>query len=311
MRIIVLGSVNIDYTYSVNHITAPKESQASTDMKTFLGGKGFNQALTLARAGMETKLAAMVGKGGMEMLETVDQPGLDISLVRQVDGRSGHCIVQVDDVGQNSVMLYGGANRLIDAAFVDEVLADYGKGDVLLVQNEVSSLPYVIDQAYEKGMYIVMNPSPWTDRLKQCGLDKVSLFCLNEMEGRAMTSYVQPGDILLELEHLFPDKEFVLTLGSEGAFYKKGHSQCYHPALKVQVTDSTAAGDVFEGYFLAEHLRGRAPADALHLASYASALAIQHPGAALYSAPTRQQVEAYIENPHLLARDCCAPPSQK
>lgn len=309
MRIIVLGSVNIDYTYAVNHITAPKESQASTDVKTFLGGKGFNQALTLARAGMEAKLAGMVGKGGMELLETVNQPGLDISLVRKVDARSGHCIVQVDEVGQNSILLYGGANRLIDAAFVDEVLADYGKDDVLLVQNEVSSLSYIIDQAYEKGMYIVMNPSPWTDDLKQCSLDKVSLFCLNEVEGRAMTSYVQPGDILLELERLFPDKEFLLTLGSQGAFYKKGSSQCYHPALKVQVADATAAGDIFEAYFLAEHLRGNGPTEALRLASYAAALAIQHPGAALYSAPTRKQVEAYIENPHLPAQNGRAMPS--
>jgi ribokinase len=295
MKILVLGSINIDFNYSVTRITAPKETRASTGMKMFPGGKGMNQAITLARAGMSVRLAAMIGKDGTEMLEQITQAGVDTSLVRVVDDRTGHAIIQVDEVGQNAILLYRGANGRIDREYVDSVLEDYEKGDVLLLQNEISCMDYILEKAAEKELYIILNPSPFSKELLEYDLSKVSMFCLNEVEGKAMTSYVQPGDILIRLEELYPDSEFIFTLGADGAFYKKGASQCYHPAIKVTVADSTAAGDVFEGYFLAAYLRGQDAAQALQYASYAAALSISHEGAALYSAPLEEDVKAFIQ----------------
>ncbi|MDO5783931.1 MAG: ribokinase [Eubacteriales bacterium] len=297
MKILVLGSINIDYNYSVGHITTPKETQASSNLEMCPGGKGLNQAVTLARAGMEVQLAGMIGSDGMEILETLQQTGVDTSLVRTIDDRTGHAIIQVDEMGQNAILLYGGANRKVDEAYIDEVLEGYGENDVLVIQNEVSCLQYTIDRAADKGMFIVLNPSPCTRELLRSDLSRVSMFCLNEVEGRAMTSYVQPGDILFHLEQLYPDSEFVFTLGSQGAFYKKGVNQCYHPALSVSVTDSTAAGDVFESYFLAAYLDGKTPTEALKWATYAAALSITHAGAAYFSAPERKTVEEFMRNP--------------
>lgn len=297
MKILVLGSINIDYNYSVGHITTPKETQASSNLEMCPGGKGLNQAVTLARAGMEVQLAGMIGSDGMEILETLQQTGVDTSLVRTIDDRTGHAIIQVDEMGQNAILLYGGANRKVDEAYIDEVLEGYGENDVLVIQNEVSCLQYTIDRAADKGMFIVLNPSPCTRELLRSDLSRVSMFCLNEVEGRAMTSYVQPGDILFHLEQLYPDSEFVFTLGSQGAFYKKGVNQCYHPALSVSVTDSTAAGDVFESYFLAAYLDGKTPTEALKWATYAAALSITHAGAAYFSAPERETVEEFMRNP--------------
>ncbi|HIV67240.1 MAG TPA: ribokinase [Candidatus Butyricicoccus stercorigallinarum] len=303
MKILTLGSINIDFNYSVAHITTPKETQASTGLEMFPGGKGMNHALTLARAGMEVQLAGMIGEDGVQMLQTIQDGGVDTSLVRVIEGeQTGHAIIQVDEVGQNAILLYGGANRRIDEAYVDEVLEQYGEGDILVSQNEISCLEYILNRAHEKGMYIVLNPSPCTPELLQMDLSKVSLFFLNEVEGRAMTSYVQPGDILIELEALYPDSEFVLTLGAQGAFYKKGASQCYHPSVSVPVVDTTAAGDVFEGYFLAAYLRGQAPTEALRYATYAAGLAISRPGAAYFSAPTADKVEEFMKN----AKNKCA-----
>lgn len=297
MKILVLGSINIDYNYSVGHITTPKETQASTSLEMCPGGKGLNQAVTLARTGMEVQLAGIVGSDGMEMLETIRQAGVDISLVRTIDGRTGHAIIQVDEMGQNAILLYGGANRKVDESYVDAVLEGYQEGDVLVIQNEISCLQYIIDSAADKGMFIVLNPSPCTRELLRSDLSRVSMFCLNEVEGRAMTSYVQPGDILFHLEELYPNSEFVFTLGSQGAFYKKGVTQCYHPALSIPATDSTAAGDVFESYFLASYLEGKTPTDALKYATYAAALSVTHVGAAYFSAPTRKEVEEFMRNP--------------
>lgn len=79
-----------------------------------------------------------------------EQLCIDISPVRVVEGRTGHAIIQVDEIGQNAIMIYGGANRTIDKAYIDDVLAQYGEGDVLVLQNEISCLQYAIDAAYEK-----------------------------------------------------------------------------------------------------------------------------------------------------------------
>lgn len=295
MKILVLGSINIDYNYSVKRITVPKETRASLGMRAFPGGKGMNQAVTLARAGWEVELAGMVGEDGIEVLEQIAEAGVNVSRVKIIDERTGHAIIQVDDVGQNAILLYSGANHKIDHEYVDAILADYEKGDVLLLQNEISSMDYILQRAAEKELFTVLNPSPITNELLECDLSKVSMFCLNEVEGRALTGFVQPGDILLRFDTLYPNSEVVFTLGSHGAFYKKGSQQEYHPAVKVSPVDSTAAGDVFEGYFLAEYLAGNKPKDALKKASYAAALAITREGAAIEAAPHAVDVEKFIE----------------
>lgn len=295
MRILTLGSINIDYNYAVGHITTPKETQASTGLEIFPGGKGLNQAITLTRAGMPVQLAGLIGADGADVLEQVKKTGVDTSLVRTVEGCTGHAVIQVDEVGQNAILLYGGANQLVDEAYVDEALSSYTEEDVLILQNEISCMDYIIDQAYEKKMFIVLNPSPCNRRLTSCDLKKVSMFCLNEVEGRAMTSYVQPGDILIHLEEQFPDSAFVLTLGSEGAFYKKGANQCYHPSIATAVVDTTAAGDVFEGFFLAAYLKGKSPTEALRYGTYAASLAITRVGSAYDSAPNMKEVKVFVE----------------
>ncbi|MDD6611511.1 MAG: ribokinase [Clostridiales bacterium] len=298
MKILVLGSINIDYNYFVSHITTPKETQASAHLKVCPGGKGLNQAVTLARAGLEVHLAGLVGSDATKMLEQMrERLCVDVSAVQTVEGRTGHAVIQVDDIGQNAIMTYGGANYKIDEAYVDSILEPFGKEDVLVLQNEISCLPYILERAAEKEMFIVLNPSPCTPELKACDLSKVSLFFLNEVEGRELTTYIQPGDILRGLSEAYPESEFVFTLGSQGAFYKKGEMQTYHKAIEVPATDATAAGDVFEGYFLAAYLSGKTPAEALKYASFASALSVTKAGAAYFSAPTMDVVEQYVANP--------------
>lgn len=296
MKILTLGSINIDYNYFVGHITTPRETQPSDRLEMFPGGKGLNQALTLGRAGKEVQLAGIIGTDGVEMLEKVHQDGVDTSLVRTVEGHTGHAVIQVDEIGQNAIVLYGGTNKMVDEAYVDEVLEAYGEGDVLILQNEISCLQYILDRAYEKGMFIVLNPSPCTKELLSLDLTKVSMFCINIAEGRAMTSYVQPGDILIELENLYPNSEFAFTLGAKGAFYKKGSNQSYHPAFPVLAVDTTAADDIFEGYFLASYLDGKDPTEALKYATCAAGIAVTRPGAAYFSAPDLKEVEEYLKN---------------
>lgn len=99
------------------------------------------------------------------------------------------------------------------------MLAFFEKGDVILLQNEINELGYIIDKASEKGMMIILNPSPYDNALDRCNLSKVSLFLVNEIEGYQITGEKEPEAILAKVRSIYPKAKIVLTLGSEGSVY--------------------------------------------------------------------------------------------
>ena len=177
MKVLNFGSLNLDYTYQVESILIPGETQASKRRDIFCGGKGLNQSIALAKAGVPVYHAGMIGDEGGVLLDACRENGVNTDFIRKIDGPSGHTIIQVD---RNCILLYGGANRSITREFVDQVLDSFEEGDMILLQNEINELDYIIDRAYEKGMMIVLNPSPYDSALDSCDLSKVSLFLVNE-----------------------------------------------------------------------------------------------------------------------------------
>ncbi len=294
MKVLSLGSLNIDYNYFLKHIMTAKETQAASDMKIFPGGKGLNQSIAMSKAGLEVFQAGCIGDDGDFLLETLVNEGVDVSLVHKIEGeRSGHAIIQVDSMGQNAVLVYGGTNRMMTTEYIDEVLEHFKEGDVIVLQNEISNIGYAVDRAYEKGMFIIFNPSPCDDNLKQIDLSKISMFFVNEVEGKALTTYIQPGDILIEMNARYPESKCILTLGNQGAFFRDKNGSAYHPAIKVRAVDATGAGDIFEGYFIAAYFEDHNPTQALKIASYAAGISVGRPGAS-ESAPTMDEVFGYI-----------------
>ena len=118
--------------------------------------------------------------------------GINVQFIREVPGPSGHTIIQVDKNAQNCILLYAGSNGQITPDFADEVLSHFDRGDLLLLQNEINLLPYLIDSACDRGMTVVLNPSPIGPALKECDLSKVSLFLLNEIEGSVLSGQILP-----------------------------------------------------------------------------------------------------------------------
>ena len=293
---------HIDYVYAVDHFVKAGETETSSGMSVNPGGKGLNQSIALARAGVEVCHAGMVGEEGRILIDRCIENGVNVDRVRMIQGRSGHTIIQVDQSGENSILLFGGANRCMTASFIDEVLADFGRGDMILLQNEINLLDVIIDKAYDKGLRIVLNPSPYDDALLTCDLSKVSYFLLNEIEGAQMTERSQtdaqateitvkpgPKEILREIRRKYPDAKTVLTLGAEGAYYDDSEDVYYQSAFPVKAVDTTAAGDTFTGYFIASVMNGLSPEDSLRLASKAASIAVTRPGA-LDSIPWRKEV---------------------
>jgi len=289
MNILNIGSMNLDLVYTVDHIVQPGETESAFSLDTFLGGKGLNQSIALAKAGNTVYLAGMIGEDGQCFLDACRQYGVCAEHIRQVAGKSGHAVIQRDRAAQNSILLYGGANQQLTKAYVDEVLSHFGAGDLLLLQNEVNLLPYIVDEAWKKGMRIALNPSPFNEKLSAVDMQKVSIFLLNEIEGNQLTGEVDPQGIIVKMREIFPKAQIVLTLGEGGAVYSDKEQTHFQPAFSVQAVDTTAAGDTFTGYFLSELMEGTPIPEALQVSAKAASIAVTREGA-IPSIPYREEV---------------------
>lgn len=295
MKVLNFGSLNYDYVYRVDHVITPGETMDTAGMEMHFGGKGLNQSIALSRAGVPVKHAGMVGEDGQGFLDLCKKSGVDTSLIKMVSGKSGHTIIQLDKNAQNSILLYGGSNRMITKEYVDEVFSEFGEGDIVLLQNEVNEMPYIIDTAYERGMRIVLNPSPYNEALLSCDMRKISVFLLNEIEGFQISGEREPEKILDKMMEKFPEAQVVLTLGSDGVVYRNKHETHRQGIYQVKPVDTTAAGDTFTGYFIASMVNGLPIPEALKLCAKASAIAVSRMGAA-NSIPTAAEVkEAKLE----------------
>lgn len=292
MKVLNFGSLNIDYVYTVDHIVRGGETISSEKTETFPGGKGLNQSIALARAGVPVYHAGAVGEDGEMLLELCRANGVDTRFIRRTEGRNGHTVIQVDRNGQNCILLFGGSNQKQTKEHIDEVLSHFEAGDMLVLQNEVNHLDYLIDRAWERGMVIVLNPSPFDDKLKACDMTKVAYFLVNEVEAEQMTGESDPAKQPERLLEAYPGGKFVLTMGSRGSMYKDSRQEFHQDIYKVNAVDTTAAGDTFTGFFLAAVLEGRPIPEALDEAARASAIAVSRPGASS-SIPTAEEVKNF------------------
>lgn len=289
MKILNIGSMNLDYVYKVDHIITPGETESTYGREIFLGGKGINQSIALAKAGSHVYHAGMIGADGKAFLDICKEYGVDSRFIKESNVPTGHTVIQVDKIAQNSILLYGGANQKLTEEFIDEVLSYFEKGDMLLLQNEVNNLAYIVDKAYEAGLQIALNPSPYNEKLKNVNLSKISIFLLNEVEGFQITGYENEEEIIADMKRKFPDTKIVLTLGKKGAVYAYKDEQYFQESFDVEAVDTTAAGDTFTGYFLTGLMEGMDIQKVLKMSAKASSIAVTRLGAAV-SIPTRKEV---------------------
>jgi len=291
VRILNYGSLNIDHVYRVGHIVRPGETLPSREYQVFGGGKGANQSLAIARAGGTVCHAGKVGADGEWLLKELADAGVDVGGVQIGEGPSGHALIQVDEAGENAIVLFAGTNRQIERDRVDSVLSGFGAQDVLLLQNEISELAHMMNAAAKRGIRICLNPAPFTESVQALPLEKVGILIANELEGGALTGEREPAAIVSGLCALLPQADIVLTRGAAGVLYGKGEQRLAVPAFAAEPVDTTGAGDTFVGYYLAEQQRERAVEACLKTACRAAALCVARKGA-MASIPTLAEVQA-------------------
>lgn len=283
------GSINIDYVYRLTHLPAPGETLAALGLTTGLGGKGANQSVAVARAGLTPRHIGAVGAEGGWVKTRLADLGVDVSRVAETEGPSGHAIINVDDAGENSIVIVPGANQALAEPDVTKALAGAKAGDILLLQNETNHQADAARIGKAAGMRVVYSAAPFSAEAVKAVLGLASILVMNKGESEALTR-----ELGLKLTDL-PVEGVLVTLGGDGAAYydlTTGHMHAV-PAFPVAAVDTTGAGDTFTGYFAAGLDQGLPIDQSMRLAAGAAALQVTRAGAA-DAIPDRAEVEAFI-----------------
>ena len=288
-KIINFGSINIDHVYRVPHLVKPGETLSSLDLVTGLGGKGANQSVAIARAGVSVAHVGRVFKGDRWAVELLASTGVDTDNIALIEGASGHAIIQVDDQGENAIVLHGGANQSFSIADIESALNHNQQARYLLMQNETNLLAEAFELAQEKGIKIVLNPAPMTDNIKDLPLAKLDTLIVNRGEAETLCGAADIDQMTQQMAALAPQTRVVVTLGGDGAMLLANGEVTHMNSPSVDVVDTTGAGDTFVGYFLAGVTEGMNDHDALQRACLAGSIAVTRQGA-ITAIPDRSEV---------------------
>lgn len=298
----VLGSVNIDHVLSVAHFPAPGETCRGTDYQTFAGGKGANQVMAAARSGCVTQFIACVGDDswGAQMCAQFTNEGIDITQVTSIENcATGLAMIQVAASGENTICICAQANAHLDANQVAQAAPVIEQADALLMQLEtpLSGITHAAQLAHSHGTQVVLNPAP-AQPLDDQLLRLIDIITPNETEAEWLTGIAVQNDYsAAQAAQWLHDKGVgivIITLGQRGAWVSEQGQGFLSAGYQVDATDTTAAGDTFNGALISELLLGSSMKQALNYAHAAAALSVTRVGAQS-SIPQRDEVLDFID----------------
>ena len=298
-RVVVVGSLNLDLAARVARLPAPGETIQAHGFATHPGGKGGNQAVAAARLGAEVHMVGRVGRdaAGEQLREALLKAGVYDRAVLTTEGPSGTALITADDAGENSIVVVPGANALLTPEDVDAHEQLLGSAALVLLQLEIPlvTVERVADICLRHGVPVMLDPAP-ASPLSSSLLRKVAWLTPNETESEALLGEgARQGEQACAAALLGRGaRNVVLKLGSRGAWLAGTDAE---PGLitpfRVQATDTTAAGDAFNGAFTCGLAEGRPAREAARRAAAAAALSTTRPGAQS-SMATLSEVEALL-----------------
>lgn len=289
MAIFNLGSINADNFYKVPHLPQPGETQAATAHHTGLGGKGANQSVAAALAASHVKHIGATGSDGQWAVDRLAGFGVDVTHISQVETPTAHAIINVDDSGENAIVVFPGANQKQSLTKAKTAIATAQKGDILLLQNETNLQVEVAQEAKRRGMYVIYSAAPFSAEAARLMLPYTDLLVVNEVEAGQLTKAL--GVKMAEI----PVKSLLITRGSKGSLWRDRETgqEVFVPSFKVTPVDTTGAGDCYIGYTAAGLDQGLPFDLAMRLGTAAAALKVTKYGTA-DAIPTRGEVDAFL-----------------
>lgn len=300
-RVVVVGSLNLDIVVAVPRLPDAGETLMGDRIERHAGGKGLNQAVAAARLGAPVTLVGALGEDPAAdfLARVVNEEGIDGGAIARVDGPSGTAVIEVDQGGQNRIIVIPGANARVDGAHVEAALAAIDDVAVVLVQGEIprEAAEAALRAGRARGARTILNPAPVRDY--HAGLlPLVDIVVPNEHEalelsGLPTTTTVDATEAARWFTEFGP-KYAVITRGGRGSVWASATTCGSSGAIPVSAIDTVAAGDAFCGGLAVALAEGRNIGEAVRWASACGALATTVRGA-VPSLPNREAVELLLE----------------
>lgn len=296
-KILVIGSLNMDTVIETPRIPVPGETIMGRSIELVPGGKGANQVYTIGKLGGDVSMIGAVGDdsyGGM-LIDNLKKVHVNVEGIERVPGgTTGQAFIPVDDTGENSIIVIGGTNSLVDEALLKKYERLMDECDIVVMQQEIPLITVMAakEMALKKGKTIIVDPAPaapmpdefWAD-VDYIKPNETELGILIGKELSTQEEYKAAAQEMLDkgVKHL------LVTLGSKGCLFMSKEGEEFISANKVHAVDTTAAGDCFTGAFAVALSQGKTEKEAIAFAQKASAIAVTRKGAQT-SVPTLEEV---------------------
>ena len=290
-HISVIGSCNMDLTVEADRRPQAGETVMGNRLIVSPGGKGTNQAVAAARLGMDVYMIGCVGADsyGDMMLNALRDSGVKTDYVTVLgDATTGTAHIILAE-GDNSIIVLKGANERVTKDIVDASFNVISSSDLVMLQHEIplETVGYIIDKCFEAGVPVMLNPAPYMDIPKEW-IDKVTYITPNEHEASLMFPGESRDEILLSHEG-----KIIMTAGGDGVLYGENGKVSHVEGFKVEVVDTTGAGDTFNGAFAVARSEGKDLKESIRFANAAAALSVGRIGAQ-GGMPRRKEVEELL-----------------
>jgi ribokinase len=274
-KIVVVGSINVDLVTTCDYFPAIGETMFGNDFATFFGGKGANQAVCAAKLGTEVVMVGCVGNddNGKAVLENLKKHGVNTDHISVVDQPTGVALITVAE-NDNQIIVIKGANACVNESVVEKAMTEIDQADLVMLQLEIplTTVQMVIDHCYDKKIPVILNPAPYQD-IPVSMIDKATYITPNQGELANMFK----GDQAANLAK-YPNK-LIMTAGKDGVYFHDGEEVIHLSSNKVNVVDTTGAGDTFNGALAVGIANQLSLKEAIIFAQKAASIAIGKMGA--------------------------------
>ena len=300
MKVVVIGSSNIDMVAQVSHLPAPGETVGDANFMQSLGGKGANQAVAAARLGGSVTFVTSLGNDMYAdiLKKHFKKEGITTDyIIDDVNHPTGTALIFVADSGENCIAVAPGANYSLLPGSITHFSKVIDEADIIVMQAEIpyETIKKIALSAKQKGKKILFNPAP------ACLIDEelmkaIDILVVNELEAAFISGIEYTGNNLEEIALSLLQagaRNAVITLGSQGVYMKNDKEIIQLPGYKVNAIDTIAAGDTFCGALAVICAQREIDRDALSFANAAAAIAVTRSGAQP-SIPTLDEVKHFM-----------------
>jgi len=287
MKILVVGSSNVDINVLTHKIPKIGETLMANSMRYSYGGKGANQALTCAKLEADVTFLGCVGDDdhGKAIQENFRSVGINCDrMAISKDEPTGTALITIDETGQNTIVVVPGANFDCDIEYLKANDDAFKTADYILLQMEIplDTIEYAISRAHHFGKKVILNPAPALPDLNPEIYKKIDYFTPNETEldimSKSLGIFDSEDDKINALLNA-GIKNIIITLGEKGAYFVNRKTRKLIDAIEVNAIDTVGAGDCFNGAFVSALAQGKNEVEAIKFANQAASIAVTREGA--------------------------------